>query len=107
MKNNIKEIIKDNPIPFSAVQSHQVRDILSPTPSTESPESEVARRLGVIGDQVQEEYGEAIEFAINGVMSLPREQISYDVFVAALVRAGLNSTQIGGWKQVRRGSIQT
>ena len=84
------------------LQNETVRELWTPTSSVDSPESEVARQLGVIGDQVQEEYGDVLHQAMHGVMCLPRERVTYEVYMNILLRTGLISTTISSWQQVHK-----
>ena len=74
---------------------------MTPEHGCVTPESEVARRIAIIGDMVEEEFGDRLKLALSDVMSLPREEVTYDVMRRIAEQDGLMSSEISTWKQVK------
>ncbi len=66
-----------------------------------TPQTEVARQLGMIGDMVEAQYGDALQRVISKILNRPREQVTYDVIRSIMVQDGLLGEEVTKWKQVR------
>ena len=76
-----------------------------PTPSPissgrVSPESEVARQLGIIGDAIQEQYSRPLNTAVARVCQLTQGDLTYDRLAGVARDAGILLDDVHSWRQV-------